>query len=91
MPAIRVQRVTTRWTKTSRGGEGAIQRSAADVGFPWPPGAAFHDVELTEADAFQPQHKCRPELPAEILQELSLRERDGPFPLVPAAATTVRP
>lgn len=53
-----VQRITTRWTKSSRGGDAAARHNATPLGMQLPPlpgatpGYLFHDVRFQEWDDF---------------------------------------
>jgi hypothetical protein len=54
---ITVQWIRTSWTKESRGGEAALRRNAAPVGFALPPagtGTCAHVVRMHERDGFTP-------------------------------------
>lgn len=74
-PGVRVQWVSTRWTKLSRGGAEASRRNACPVAFPWPHGSAtWHVVVMWEHSAFEPEHEFgEGDLPSQVLDELSLR------------------
>lgn len=52
-----VQRVSTWWTKKSRGGPDAAVRNGAPVAFPLPPDLVWgaHEVIMRERDGFQPR------------------------------------
>lgn len=54
---IVVQRIRTSWTKESRGGRGAVLRSAAPEAFPIPTGVSsgLHEVSLEEYASFRPE------------------------------------
>ena len=72
---ITVQRVTTSWTKRSRGGAAATRRNAVPAGFPLPvvPLDRAHVVSVAERHGFEPRERWTD------LGDIgvSLRERDG--------------
>jgi len=52
-----VQRISTWWTKESRGAPAATARNTAPIAFELPPDFAFglHDIVMREATGFEPQ------------------------------------
>ncbi|GGY61690.1 hypothetical protein [Streptomyces omiyaensis] len=54
---ITVQWIRTSWTKRSRGGEAAVRRNAAPVGFLLPElsSGSAHCVRMSEEDGFEPR------------------------------------
>ncbi|WP_405871256.1 hypothetical protein [Streptomyces sp. NBC_00005] len=78
---VTVQWIRTSWTKQSRGGEAAVRRNAAPVGFALPHGTGpdAHTVRMHERDGFTPYDGR-----AEVRHvDVQLRERDGRLRVLP--------
>lgn len=94
MPApaqIIVQRVTTTWTKASRGGAGATARNQAPVAFRLPPGAAWHTVGMAEEDQFEPAHEAGAAVPEFVCEELGVRIDGGQLSMLPQVPASWMP
>ncbi|MFF3889919.1 hypothetical protein [Streptomyces sp. NPDC001914] len=68
-----VQRVSTSWTKKSRGGSEAARRNAAPTAFLLPPGlrSGLHEVAMLESESFEPRTQVRDlSEPGTILREV---------------------
>jgi hypothetical protein len=78
-----VQEVATRWTKSSRGGEGAALRNRCPVAFPVPSGATWHRIEMNESRDFEPVQEFAGEIPQPVHEGLSLRIRHGRLSVLP--------
>ncbi|MEU4704635.1 hypothetical protein [Nonomuraea dietziae] len=80
---IVVQWVRIYWTKDSRGGPGAVRRSALPEAFPLPEAEPpfVHEVLMLERDDFSPSMTVTSGLPPETKVELT--EADGHLHILP--------
>lgn len=81
--AIVVQRVLTRWSKESRGGEQAAIRNGQPTAFALPAATTWHSVEMDERDAFAQIVECAEAVPIAVVDELSLRIRGDQLSVLP--------
>jgi len=81
--AFFVQRVTTRWTKDSRGWPGAAARHACPDAFVFPVGVAWHSVEMREWEDFDVRSSSGDVLDDLGRNELLLKQTDAGFSVRP--------
>jgi len=81
--AVVVQRVLTRWSKESRGGEQAAIRNAQPNAFALPAVATWHSVEMDERGAFAQIEEYAEAVPIAVADELSLRIRGDRLSVLP--------
>lgn len=86
-----VQRVTTNWTKASRGGPAATVRSRCPISWELPPEVAWHSIRMSEADNFQPISESGLDVPSEVSEELALVIKDGRLGVRPELPAYWRP
>jgi hypothetical protein len=74
-----VQRISTWWTKESRGAPAATARNTAPIAFELPPDFAFglHDIVMREATGFEPQSHTGELADAELAEACPSRSSAG--------------